>query len=74
MSRDRLAETLPAPTEPGTHEIGGVRFRISAGGMVIFRSDCDRCVQDEGKGGPDHEALRGCRSGRSPHCTCDGCY
>lgn len=74
-SPTRGRDGLPlAPTEPGKYEVDGVRFWISAGGSVIFRSDCDYCVRLEGKGGPTHDALRGCTSGGSSHCTCDGCY
>ncbi|MEN0084032.1 MAG: hypothetical protein AAGC66_04610 [Leifsonia sp.] len=74
-ARPARRDGLPtAPTEPGKYEVDGVRFWISPGGNVIFRSDCERCVRDEGKGGPDHDAMLGCRSGGSAHCTCDGCY
>lgn len=59
-------DTEPIPAD--------VEVKRSPGGMVNYRSDCDECVRGKGKGGPSHEALQSCRSGRRPHCTCDGCY
>lgn len=36
--------------------------------------DCDYCLQVSVFGGPGHETSPRCRSGRSPHCTCDTCF
>lgn len=37
---------------------------------------CDRLRERHGPDGffPDHDAMSGCRSGKRPHCTCDGCF
>ena len=51
------------------------------GNNVKWRGDCDYCksLVERGYdpvGGffPDHQAMRGCRSGGRNHCTCDGCF
>ena len=38
-------------------------------------SDCESCPEAM-KGGmfPMHHINRACRSGKRPHCTCDGCF
>lgn len=52
-----------------------------AGNSVKWRGDCDYCkgLVERGYdpvGGffPDHQPMRGCRSGGRDHCTCDGCF
>lgn len=60
----------------------GVRVvRYQGDRSVKWRGDCDYCkrMEDSGRdpvGGffPDHQAMRGCRSGGRDHCTCDGCF
>ena len=44
---------------------------------VKWRSGCDTCQQYGSSGNdffPSHDAMSHCRSGRRPHCTCDGCF
>lgn len=36
--------------------------------------DCHYCIVCSVFGGPNHNAMSGCTSGRKPHCTCDGCF
>ncbi|QDZ15809.1 hypothetical protein [Humibacter ginsenosidimutans] len=59
----------------GEHVVDGVTVVTYNDGSIKWRSDCEQCVR-QGKGAfaPDHDAMRGCRSGRTPHCTCDGCF
>jgi len=59
----------------GEHVVNGVEIVVGGDGLVRWRSDCEQCVR-QGKGAfaPDHDAMRGCRSGGHPHCTCDGCF
>jgi hypothetical protein len=62
---------------------GGVRVvrYPGVGHSVKWRGDCDYCQRVAEKGYdpvggffPDHQAMRGCRSGGRDHCTCDGCF
>lgn len=60
----------------------GVRVvRYQGDRSVKWRGDCDYCqrMADGGRDPasgffPDHDAMRGCRSGGRSHCTCDGCF
>lgn len=59
----------------------GVRIVAYRTGHVKWRSDCATCRRYEETGSdpvggwfPDHQAMRGCRSGGRDHCTCDGCF
>jgi len=64
----------------------GVRVIRYPTGSVKWRGDCDYCkrlverddefrIKDPATGFfPDHDAMRGCRSGGRDHCTCDGCF
>ena len=39
-------------------------------------STCDHYRVSLGRSNfhPAHDAMGGCRSGKRPHCTCDGCF
>lgn len=68
MSETRFRDT----TEDGARVV-----RYAGNGSVKWRGDCQQCVRysKDGRGFfPDHDALRGCRSGGHSHCTCDGCF
>lgn len=42
-------------------------------GTRVRVTTCGSCKRD-GNRGPNHAPLSSCRSGKRPHCTCDGCF
>lgn len=71
-----VLSVIPKDLARGEHTLpDGVVVVMMNFGAVSWRSDCTECAR-RGKNtpGPDHDAMRNCRSGGHPHCTCDGCF
>ena len=69
------------PPAPETGPFDDTIKRLESSGAI--HPDCDYCQKNlypalretgELPAGPRHTANNLCKSGRRPHCTCDGCF
>ena len=54
-------------------------YADGSGYFVVAFGICSTCDHYRASAGPrgffpSHTAMRGCRSGKRDHCTCDGCF